>query len=446
MPNLTPPGPLRSSPGCAPILCNLVNETLKSAMTNNEIEVAIIGGGAAGIAAGRRLHAAGVDCLVIEARARLGGRAWTISDASGYALDLGCGWLHSADRNPWAKVAEEQGRTIDKTRPPWTKPSLPIRFPLDEQQDFRQAMDGLYDRLEAMLANGGDVPASEALPRGGRWNNLITAVGTYISGAELDHVSGRDFVDYQDTGINWSVVEGYGAAIAAAGSDLRAAFECPVTRIDHSGRKIKIETAKGTIAADQAIVTLPTAVLAGNEALFFPTLADKINAARGLPLGLADKLFIALVDAEEFEPNSRVFGQTDSVATASYQIRPFGRPMIEAYYGGSHAATLESGGDRAFLDFAVTELSGLFGNSFAARLKPIAIHRWGADPFSQGSYSYALPGKADCRAALAASVDGRLFFAGEACSRGDFSTAHGGWFTGNAAAEQVIAVRQSLQV
>jgi monoamine oxidase len=307
-------------------------------------------------------------------------------------------------------------------------------------------MDGLYDRLEAMLANGGDVPASEALPRGGRWNNLITAVGTYISGAELDHVSGRDFVDYQDTGINWSVVEGYGAAIAAAGSDLRAAFECPVTRIDHSGRKIKIETAKGTIAADQAIVTLPTAVLAGNEALFFPTLADKINAARGLPLGLADKLFIALVDAEEFEPNSRVFGQTDSVATASYQIRPFGRPMIEAYYGGSHAATLESGGDRAFLDFAVTELSGLFGNSFAARLKPIAIHRWGADPFSQGSYSYALPGKADCRAALAASVDGRLFFAGEACSRGDFSTAHGGWFTGNAAAEQVIAVRQSLQV
>ena len=132
-------------------------------MSNNETEVAIIGGGAAGIAAGRRLHAAGIDCLVIEARARLGGRAWTISDASGYALDLGCGWLHSADRNPWVKIAESQGRTIDKTRPPWGRPSLPIRFPLDEQQDFRQAMDALYDRLEAMLANGRDVPASEAL-------------------------------------------------------------------------------------------------------------------------------------------------------------------------------------------------------------------------------------------------------------------------------------------
>ncbi len=414
-------------------------------MTNSETEVAIIGGGAAGIAAGRRLKAAGVDCLLIEARDRLGGRAWTVNKA-GFALDFGCGWLHSADRNPWAMIAQEQGRTVDKTRPPWTRPSLPIRFSLDEQQDFRHEMNALYERLEVMLAKGGDVAASEALPPGGRWNNLITAVGTFISGAELGRVSGRDFIDYQDTEVNWSVVEGYGATIAAAGSELRTAFDCAVTRIDHSGRKIKIETVKGTITADRAIVTLPTTVLADNEHLFLPALPDKTQAARGLPLGLADKLFIALADAEEFEPNSRVFGHTDRVMTASYQLRPFGWPMIEAYFGGSHAAALESGGERAFVDFALAELTALFGSSFAARLNPIAMHRWGADPFARGSYSYALPGKADCRAVLATPVDGRLFFAGEACSPGDFSTAHGGWFTGTAAADHVIAVRQSVQV
>jgi len=69
------------------------------------------------------------------------------------------------------------------------------------------------------------------------------------------------------------------------------------------------------------------------------------------------------------------------------------------------------------------------------------VHRWGSDPFARGSYSYARPGMADCRKALAAPVDNRLFFAGEACSSGDFSTAHGGWITGVAAAEQVIAAR-----
>ena len=78
-------------------------------MTNSETEVAIIGGGAAGIAAGRRLRKAGIDCLVIEARARLGGRAWTVIDQSGFALDIGCGWLHSADRNPWTKIAASPG-------------------------------------------------------------------------------------------------------------------------------------------------------------------------------------------------------------------------------------------------------------------------------------------------------------------------------------------------
>jgi len=69
-------------------------------MANSDTEVVIVGGGAAGIAAARRLAKAAINCLVVEARARLGGRAWTITDRSGFALDLGCGWLHSADRNP----------------------------------------------------------------------------------------------------------------------------------------------------------------------------------------------------------------------------------------------------------------------------------------------------------------------------------------------------------
>ena len=69
-------------------------------MAEHDFETVVIGGGAAGIAAARRLQKAGVKCLIVEARSRLGGRAWTIADASGHALDLGCGWLHSADRKP----------------------------------------------------------------------------------------------------------------------------------------------------------------------------------------------------------------------------------------------------------------------------------------------------------------------------------------------------------
>jgi monoamine oxidase len=413
-------------------------------MTKNDTNVAIIGGGAAGIAAGRRLRQANIDCLVIEARARLGGRAWTVRDASGYALDLGCGWLHSADRNPWVKLAESKGFTIDKTPPPWSKPALLNGFPLAEQRDFSQAMDKFRERVETAAANEPDIAASAVLEPGCRWNKLIVAIGTYISGAELDRISACDFANYEDTGVNWRVREGYGATIAAAGTDLPVALDCPVSRIDHSGKRLKIETAKGAITANQAIVTLPSTVLAESEQLFAPALTEKIQAARGLPLGLADKLFLSLDQAEEFEPGSRLFGAKNRTATASYHLRPFGWPLIECYFGGSHAAALETEDARAFFDFALSELTALLGNAFARRVKPIQIHRWGADPFARGSYSYALPGKAACRDALAAPVDGRLFFAGEACSRGDFSTAHGGYFTGVTTADQIIAARHAM--
>ena len=89
-----------------------------------------------------------------------------------------------------------------------------------------------------------------------------------------------------------------------------------------------------------------------------------------------------------------------------------------------------------------TDLVGLLGSDFARRVKPLELYRWGSDPFARGSYSYALPGQAECRGALAAAVDDRLFFAGEACSQHDYSTAHGAYLTGVAAAEQVIAARR----
>jgi monoamine oxidase len=410
-------------------------------MANSDTEVVIVGGGAAGIAAGRRLGKAAIDCLVVEARPRLGGRSWSVKDASGNALDLGCGWLHSADRNPWAKVAEAQGRSIDKSTPPWARRALPQGFPLAEQENFGRAQRDYFERLEA-AAKGPDGPASALLEPNGRWNNLINAVGTYISGAELDRLSIRDFENYDGNSVNWRIVEGYGATIAAYGEELRVALDCPVLQIDHSGKRLKIETASGVIAADQAIVTLPTSVLADKEFLFSPALPEKTEAARGLPLGLNDKLFLSLENAEEFEKDTRLFGRTDRSGTGNYHMRPFGRPQIEAYFGGRLATELEAGGDGAFFDFAKSELGSLLGSEFTRRVKLLHIHRWGADPFSRGSYSYALPGKTDCRARLGAAVDDRLFFAGEACSKNDFSTAHGGYLTGVAAAEQAIAARQ----
>lgn len=411
-------------------------------MPHHDVEVVVIGGGAAGVAAAKRLQQASIRCLLVEARPRLGGRAWTVHDAAGHALDLGCGWLHSADRNPWTDIAEKQRFTIDTTPPPWMNRPLEVNFSRAEHAAFRRALDQFYARLGEAARGKTDAPASSLLDPHDRWNPLLDAMSTYISGAELDRVSLQDLDAYHNTAVNWRVVEGYGTLISGYGAGLPAMLDCPVRCIDHSGKRLHIQTSKGSIAADRVIVTVPTTILAAEQIQFAPPLPDKIEAARGLPLGLDDKLFMSLAGAEEFPPSVRVFAHKDRAATGGYHIRPFGWPMIESYFGGNCAAELEAGGDDAFFDFASAELVSVFGSAFARRLRPLRVHRWGSDPFALGSYSFALPGRADCRAALAAPVDERLFFAGEACSLHDFSTAHGGYLTGIAAAEDVIAARQ----
>lgn len=413
-------------------------------MAKSDFEVVVVGGGAAGIAAARYLDDQGVDCLIVEARDRLGGRAWTI-ESEGFPIDLGCGWLHSADRNPWREIAGAQGHTIDETPPPWTRPSIPLGFSPEEQKAFVAALRAFWARLGNFPEQGADVSASALLAPGNRWNALIGAVATFLSGTELSNYSARDFSRYDDTGVNWRVVEGYGTTIAVHAGQAPVRLGCSVRSIDHRGSRLAVETTDGTLKAHAAIVTLPSNLIAEEAIRFTPALPKKVEAAAGLPLGLADKLFLSLTDPEEFEKDSRLFGRTDRTGTGAYHFRPFGRPMIEAYFGGSLADEIERGGERAFHDFALAELTRLLGSSFARRVRPLAAYCWRADRLARGSYSYALPGKADCRKVLASPVDDRLFFAGEACSEGDYSTAHGAYLTGIDAAKLALRSMRSMR-
>ncbi|HUI19861.1 MAG TPA: NAD(P)/FAD-dependent oxidoreductase [Methylocella sp.] len=405
----------------------------------NKPEVVVVGAGAAGLGAAVQLAAAKLPFVVLEARERVGGRAYTMG-AAPFPLDLGCGWLHSADRNPWTKIAAEAGFTIDKTTPGWGTQSLDLGFSAEDQAAFAESSEHFYSRLEAVGPDRPDIPAADLLEPGCRFNPLLNAVSTYVNGVELDRVSVQDSNRYADTGINWRVVEGYGAAIAAQAVSLPVRLDCQVTLIDHRGHRLKIETSLGTVTADAIILTIPTPLIATQAIRFRPDLTEKIHAASVLPLGLADKLVIAVDKPGSFPAEGHLIGNPSSAATGSYHLRPFGRPLIEAFFGGRLACELEVAEPGAFFDFAATELVHLLGSDIRGRLHSLVETGWGRDPFALGSYSHALPGYVDARATLAAPVDGRIFFAGEACSRHNFTTAHGAYLTGVEAAEEVIAL------
>ena len=397
-------------------------------------DTVIIGAVAAGIAAARLLHDAGRAILLLEAGARIGGRAHTIRHGDAH-LDLGCGWLHSAKRNPWAAIARERGFVIDTDAAHWDQQWRDLGYSPTEQAAFSAAWDRWEMKARA-AADGADQPLSAFIARDDPWYQQVDAISGFVNGAPLDRVSLHDWLAYENaaTDDNWAVRQGYGALIADHARGLPIRLSTPVTRIDHGRHLLRIDTPAGTIEAERAIVTVPTPLLADERLRFDPPLPEKTAAAAALPLGVANKVFLA-VDRPEWPANVHLLGNPRSRHTASHRLSPFGWPVIESFFGGDTASALEDGAANAV---AIDECVALLGSGWRDRLRPIAASRWRREPWIAGSYSHARIGHAAARQTLGKPVDHRLFFAGEACHPTDFSTAHGAYETGILAARAIL--------
>jgi monoamine oxidase len=393
----------------------------------SSIDIAIIGAGAAGLGAAHALQGRSVSCIVLEARDRIGGRAHTIMASPDVTFDLGCGWLHSANRNAFVAIAEQLSFAIDKSRPPWRDQAYEAAFPREEREEFIGALEAFFTRTAEAAARGHDAPASDYLEPGNRWNGMIDAICTYLNGCELEQMSLLDFEAYADTEVNWRIRRGYGALVAAYGAGLPIALNCNVTLIDHGDMRIRLTTSQGTLTADKVIVTVPTNLIADEAIRFNPRLPAKVEAAAGLPLGLDNKVTLALDGWEHLPKDSGMRGRSHTARVGSFQLRPFGQPCIEGFYGGSFAREIEAAGAGALAAQAIDDVVALLGHDIRKSLKPLAESRWGADPFARGAYSHALPGHAGKRAVLAAPVD--VFF----------STAHGARDSGERAAREALA-------
>jgi monoamine oxidase len=420
-----------------------MNDTQR--MPSSDCDVIVVGAGAAGVAAGRRLVRAGLEVAVLEARDRLGGRAHTVETRLGYPVDVGCEWLHSAESNPWTSIAQRMGFDINERLPNW---GARVSWLMGEaaQQEMMAAREEFDERCERAALEPEDRAEVELLEPGGKWNGLFRATSTWANGTELECVSVKDHARYENSGNNWRVLKGYGTLISAYGAGLPVRFNTIVSRIDHGGRRIVVTTNRGDLSARAVIVTISTNLIAAEAIRFSPALPEKLSAAAGLPLGIANKMFLAISDRVDELPRDRhLIGHLDRTATGGYQIRPHGWPIVGAYFGGMLATDLERAGAAAMADFAVDELAGLFGNGIRTKLTPVANSSWVLDPYANGSYSCALPGHADDRLVFAAPVDDRIFFAGEACSVPSFGTAHAAFITAEAAADRVIATLGAVQ-
>ena len=408
--------------------------------SSSEVELIVVGAGAAGLAATRWAQVAGLEVRLLEAGERAGGRACTDTGTLGVLWDRGAHWLHNAADNPLRRFADDLGVRYDRG-----PRDLRLWRPGSgfAETAFLDAFFAFEDAaLAAVLAAGRqglDVPCAQVMPADPTFRTMLDSWFAAFNGVEPERMSTLDYARSVE-GANWGVIDGYGALLLQAAGDLPVELRTPVRRIGWDGPRIRVETARGTLEAAAVIVTVSTGVLAGQGLLFDPPLPERHQAAiAGLPLGQANKVAVAF-KANPLDTDAHHFlaFEHPTPETVRFDVRPAGRDLALGYLGGRFAGEIEAAGDAAMAAFALDQLAAAYGGDIRNHVKGIATTGWSTDPLFRGGYSCALPGEAGARHVLGEPIGERLFFAGEACSIDAYGTVHGAWQSGEAAAARVL--------
>jgi monoamine oxidase len=403
-------------------------------------DVLVIGAGGAGLTAAKELMKSGISVLVLEARDRIGGRAFT-DTSLGVAWDRGCSWLHASKVNPWVSYARQSGfeLTVDNL---W--PQI-----YDGAKRLGGAETGglfaLSGRMQRELRDAGrrglDVPATAAFTQAtltDPWYPMAQDGITSWEGTEPGNYSALDSYQFVEDGDDYFIPRGYGALLAhyAKGVDVR--LGSPVSRIRWNARGVTADARPGAVTARVAIVALPSPVIASGVVNFAPNLpAEVLQAHHDLPLGLMNK--VALKFKRNVFPSERmdrvVLRRSDHRGM-DYLLRLWGSHLCIGMSAGRLAFDLEAASEAAAIDHALAELTTMFGGEVRKQFDRGVATAWASDPYARGSYSHCLPGRYGARAVLTHPVGERIVFAGEHTEQSAYGTLHGAHLSGIRAAAE----------
>lgn len=418
--------------------------------------VAVIGAGAAGLAAAHSLAKGGVEVCVIEARARLGGRIHTItSRPANLPIELGAEFVHGERNATWDVIGAAGLQTQEVPDRHWSC----LNGELREDPNF---WDKLEEVTEKFSTDGRDLGFKSFLER-------CQGLNSDAKRFALDYVEGFHAADARRIGIHalaraeqasarengthhFRIAEGYAALLRCFEEGLRARgvelhLETIVRTVRWTAGHVEIEAQSSAgwrrFEAERVLITLPLGVLQakGPEAVWFePALTAKENAIKQLAMGSVSKVILHF---KRFFWPVQNFGfiHADDPAWPTWWSDERG-PVLTSWTGGPRARRLLEKSNEELASLSVQTLSRLF----KVRQKEIEdlllgsyTHDWDQDRFSRGAYSYTPAGAGHLPAMLAEPIAGTLFFAGEATdSQGAQGTVHGALASGWRAAVEVL--------
>jgi monoamine oxidase len=408
-----------------------------------ETDVAIIGAGAAGIAAARKIAAAGRRVVVLEAADRVGGRCVTDTAIFGVPFDLGAHWMHTPDQNPLARLAPRTGLDIYPA-PPGQKVRIGRRNAREgELEQFFAEMVRARRAVEDAARGKADISVAQAMPKDlGEWARSVEFyLGPFSCGKDFADLSVVDFQRSNERDVDAYCRQGFGALLAKLAEGGPVQLSTPVTRINTPARGgITIETgSKGALQARAVIVTVSTNVLADGKLI--PDLPKRqLDALSRLRLGSYERIALDIPDNPfGLARDDLVFEKAADKQTAALLGNVGGSSLAYVDVAGSFGRELAAKGPREMTAFAMEWLDKLFGADVKKAVRRTHATQWGFAPYVQGAFSAAsVGGQPSRRILMTEPLRDRVFYAGEAAHESLWGTVGGAWESGERAADLAL--------
>jgi monoamine oxidase len=406
-----------------------------------EADIVVIGAGAAGVAAARRIAAANRKVIVVEAASQVGGRCVTDISTFDVPFDRGARWIHNPETNPMIKLGRAAGLEI-MPAPTGQKIRIGRRNARpSETEEFLAALVKANRAIDEASRGRIDVSCGAVMPKElGDWTGTADFVlGANFAGKDLKDISVIDKVRAQDRNSAIACRQGLGTLIAKLAEQVPVSLSTPASRIEWTNRDAVVQTPAGRITARAVIVTVSTNVLAGGNLKFAPDLPKRsLDAAARLGLGSFDHIALQLSgNPLGLARDDIMIEQSNTTRTALLYANMGGSSLCSIDICGSFGRDLSAQGEPAMIAFASEWLTKLFGSDLAKAIKKSSATRWNASPYVQGAMSVAPPGGQPSRKILSEPV-GCVYFAGEATHETLWGTVDGAWESGERAAEAAL--------